>query len=54
MGSDMSNFQSKEVDIVEVNDSTTEEQLEEMAKEYFYNTKESEWGFEILIKKENE
>jgi hypothetical protein len=40
--------QSMEEDVIEVDADTTDEELDEMAKEYMYNTKEPEWGFKRL------
>ena len=41
---------SKEFEDVEVDDETTDDQLEEMAKEFFFSVKEPEYWF---IKKED-
>jgi len=41
-------FQSKVEEIIEVDDNTSEEDLDDMAKDYFWNEKEPEWGFERI------
>lgn len=40
--------QSMEEEIIEVEEKTTKEQLEQIAEDFYQNCKEPEWGFEIL------
>lgn len=39
-------LQSEEDDIIEVDDDITDDELDEMAEEFFWNNKEPEWGWE--------
>ena len=39
-------LQSEEEDIIDVDDDTSEKELEEIAEQYFWDAKEPEWGWE--------
>lgn len=47
-------FQSKEIEEFVLDNDYTEEELEDLAKDFFYNVKEPEWGFsETKIEDDN-
>jgi len=41
-------LQSDEEEIIEVADDITDQELESIAEEFMWNTKEPEWGFEKI------
>lgn len=45
-------FQSMESEVIVLDEDCDEEQLESMAKEFFYETKQPEWWFKEVVEVE--